>query len=85
MTEDIESYKAEVLEISKLCKLAHAENKLVEFIEQNLSPDQVKEKLLACANTQDEIRSTVYHKETEQESPVIAAAKARLNSISVSK
>jgi hypothetical protein len=85
MTEDIESYKAEVLEISKLCKLAHAENKLVEFIEQNLSPDRVKEKLLACANTQEEIRSTVYHKETVQESPVIAAAKARLNSISVSK
>jgi signal peptide peptidase SppA len=77
MTEDIEAYKAEILEISKLCKLAHAENKLAEFIEQNLSPDQVKEKLLACANTQEEIRSTVYHKETVQESPVIAAAKAR--------
>jgi signal peptide peptidase SppA len=89
MTENIESeiskaemYKAEVLEISKLCKLAHAENKLAEFIEQGLSPDEVKEKLLACVNTQDEIRSTVYHKEAVQESPVISAAKARLNSIS---
>jgi signal peptide peptidase SppA len=47
MTENIESqiseaetYKAEVLEISKLCKLAHAENKLAEFIEQNLSPGE---------------------------------------------
>jgi signal peptide peptidase SppA len=77
MTEDIDAYKAEVLEISKLCKLAHAENNLAEFIGQNLSPDQVKEKLLACVNTQDEIRSTVYHKETVQESPVISAAKAR--------
>jgi signal peptide peptidase SppA len=77
MTEDIEAYKAEILEISKLCKLAHAENKLAEFIEQNLSPDEVKEKLLACVNTQDEIRSTIYHKETAQENPVLAAAKAR--------
>jgi ClpP class serine protease len=85
MTEDIESYRAEVLEISKLCKLAHAENNLAEFIEQGLNPDQVKEKLLACANTQDEIRSTVYHKETIQESPVISAAKARLNSVNISK
>jgi signal peptide peptidase SppA len=77
MTEDIEAYKAEILEISKLCKLAHAENKLTEFIEQNLSPDEVKEKLLACVNTRDEIRSTIYHKEAEQENPVLAAAKAR--------
>jgi hypothetical protein len=85
MTEDIDTYKAEVLEISKLCKLAHAENKLAEFIEQNLSPDEVKEKLLACANTRNEIRSTVYHKEMQAESPVISAAKARLNSINISK
>jgi hypothetical protein len=67
MTEDIEPksngielYKAEVLEISKLCKLAHAENKLAEFIDQNLSLEQVKEKLLACANTQNEIMNTIY-------------------------
>jgi signal peptide peptidase SppA len=77
MTENIDTYKAEVLEISKLCKLAHTENKLAEFVEQGLSSDEVKEKLLACANTQDEIRSTVYHKEAEQESPVIAAARTR--------
>jgi ClpP class serine protease len=77
MTEDIESYRAEILEISKLCKLAHAENKLAEFIEQNLSLDQVKEKLLACVNTQEEIRSTIYQKEAAQENPVISAARAR--------
>jgi signal peptide peptidase SppA len=77
MTEEIDIYKAEILEISKLCKLAHAENKLAEFIEQNLSLDEVKEKLLACVNTQDEIRSTIYHKEAAQENPVLAAAKTR--------
>jgi signal peptide peptidase SppA len=76
--EDIESYRAEILEISKLCKLARAENKLAEFIEQELTPDQVKEKLLASANTQNEIMSTMYHKEVAQENPVVAAAKARL-------
>jgi glutamate racemase len=78
MTEDIEAYKAEVSEISKLCKLARAENKLAEFIEQDLRPDQVKEALLAAAGTQNEIVSTVYHKEAAQENPVIAAAKARI-------
>jgi signal peptide peptidase SppA len=78
MTEDIGAYRAEVLEISKLCKLAHAENKLAEFIEQGLSCEQVKEKLLACANTQEEIRSTIYQKEVQTESPVVAAVKARL-------
>jgi signal peptide peptidase SppA len=77
MTEDIDLYKAEVLEISKLCKIAHADNKLAEFIEQGLSPDEVKEKLLACVNTQDEIMSTVYHREAVQENPVVAAAKTR--------
>jgi hypothetical protein len=77
MTEDIEAYKAEVLEISKLCKLAHAENKLAEFIEQNLSPEEVKEKLLACACAQEEIKSTIYHRDAEKENPVIALAKTR--------
>jgi signal peptide peptidase SppA len=74
---EAEAYRAEVLEISKLCKLAHTENKLTEFIEQNLSPDQVKEKLLAIASTQNEITSTVYQKDAAQENPVIAAARAR--------
>jgi signal peptide peptidase SppA len=77
MTEDIGVNRAEVLEIFKLCKWAHAEDKFAEFIEQKLSPDQVKEKLLACENTQDEIRSTICQKEVVQENPVIAAAKAR--------
>ncbi|GHT95313.1 hypothetical protein FACS1894122_12720 [Alphaproteobacteria bacterium] len=77
MAEDIETYRAEILEISKLCKLAHAENKMAEFIEQQLTPDQVKEKLLASVSTQNEIISTVYHQEKVQENPVLAAAKLR--------
>lgn len=33
---DIEKYRCEVLEITKLCKLAHAENRISEFIEKKL-------------------------------------------------
>ena len=87
MTEDIEKaksnevekYKTEVLEITKLCKLAHAENKISEFIEHGLNAEQVKEKLLASvSNTQHEIVSAIYQKEMNQENPVVAAAKARI-------
>jgi signal peptide peptidase SppA len=77
MSEDIDLYRADVLEISKLCRLAHAEEKLEEFIESGLSPDEVREKLLAFVSTQNEIMSTVYHKESVQENPLITAAKAR--------
>ena len=72
-----EDYKAEVLEIAKLCKLAHAEHKLPEFLEKNLNAEQVKEALLASMNTQEEISSKVYQKESTTENPVIAAAKRR--------
>ena len=76
---EVEKYRAEVLEISKLCKLAHAENKISEFIEHGLNADQVKEKLLASAsNSQHEIVSAIYQKETVQENPVVAAAKSRV-------
>ena len=76
---EVEKYKAEILEISKLCKLAHAENKIAEFIEHGLSAEQVKEKLLASVgNSQHEIVSAIYQKETVQENPVVAAAKARI-------
>ena len=87
MTEDIEKaelnevekYKAEVLEITKLCKLAHAENRISEFIEYGLSAEQVKEKLLASvSNTQHEIVSAIYQKDERKENPVVAAAKARI-------
>lgn len=81
---DITTYKAEVLEITKLCKLACAENKIPEFIEQELTPDQVKERLLASVSSQHasknadtEIISAVYHQKKPQENPVLAAAKLR--------
>lgn len=76
---EVDAYKAEVLEISKLCKLAKSENKIAEFIEHGLTAEQVKEKLLASIdNTQTEIVSAIYHKEDCKENPVLAAAKARI-------
>lgn len=90
MTEDIESpnseikaevanemadYKAEVLEITQLCKLAHAEGKIAEFVKENLSAAQVREKLLAQMQTREEIFSANYHKDEVKENPVVAAAK----------
>ena len=76
---EVEKYKAEVLEITKLCKLAHAENKISEFIEHGLNAEQVKEKLLASvSSTQHEIVSAIYQKDERKENPVIAAAKARI-------
>lgn len=79
MNEETEKYKAEILEIAQLCKLAHAENKITDFITQDLSAEQVKEKLLAyVSNTQQEISSVNYQKESVKENPVIAAAKQRV-------
>ena len=77
---EVEKYKAEVLEITKLCKLAHAENKIAKFIMDGLTPEQVKEQLLSMQsqNESKEIVSAIYQKETVQENPVVAAAKARI-------
>ena len=76
---ELEKYKADVLEISKLCKLAHAENKIAKFIEEDLMPDQVKTALLEMQSQKEskEIISAIYQKETVQENPVLAAAKQR--------
>ena len=78
VNEDLEKYRAEVLEISKLCKLAHAENKIAQFITENLTTEQVKEQLLSRQTQKDEIVSAIYHKESAPENPVLAAAKARI-------
>lgn len=77
---EVEKYKAEVLEITKLCKLAKAENKIAKFIMDGLTPDQVKEQLLAMQsqNESKEIVSAIYQKEIVQENPVVAAAKSRV-------
>ena len=72
---EMERYKAEILEITQLCKLAHAEDKIAEFVEGNLSAVQVREKLLAQMQTREEIFSANYHKDEVKENPVVAAAK----------
>lgn len=78
MDEKMEQYKGQILEIAQLCKLAHAENKIADFINQDLTAEQVREKLLATVNnTQNEISSTIYHKEAVVENPLIAATKQR--------
>ena len=78
-TSEIERYKAEVFEITQLCKLAHAEDKISEFVKENLTAAQVREKLLASMQAREEIFSANYQKEEMKENPVIAAAKKRLN------
>lgn len=83
MTEDIKTeesgemreYKAEVLEIAQLCRLAHSEKKIAEFIKENLTAAQVREKLLSQMQTEEEIFSANYQKEEVKENPVVAAAK----------
>ena len=78
---ELEKYKADVLEISKLCKLAHAENKIAKFIEEDLTPDQVKTALLEMQSQKEskEIISAIYQKDEKQENPVLAAARKRNN------
>lgn len=74
--EAAHDYRAETVEIAQLCRLAHAENRLAEFIEHGLSVAQVKETLLEAASTNTEIASAVCHE--MEENPVIAAAKQRV-------
>ena len=81
--EEIEKYRAEILEISKLCKLAHAEGRLAEFIEQKFTVDQVKETLLNSMDAKEEISSHVYPQEMKKENPVIAAAKQRASNVTL--
>ncbi len=83
MTDDIKeekpseigAYQRKVLEIAKLCQIARADNKIFEFIQNNFSVDEVKEKLLALNESREEISGTHYHKMDCDENPVIAAAK----------
>ena len=57
-------YREQVLEISKLCKIAHASERIVEFLEQNMSVEDVKKALLSAQETKEEIASANYHKGT---------------------
>ena len=81
--DEIEKYRAEILEIAQLCKLAHAERRLAEFIEQKFTVDQVKEALLNSMDAKEEISSHVYHKEMQKENPVIMAAKQRAGNVTL--
>lgn len=73
----LDMYRAEILEITRLCKLAHMEDKISEFIEQEMSVEQVKDALLTAMSAKEEILSMNYHKEAVVENPVIAAVKNR--------
>lgn len=76
---EIDAYRAEVLEITKLCKLAKADNRIAEFIELGFSANEVKAQLLtAVSNTQHEIASAIYRKDNQQDNPLMAAIKARI-------
>ena len=85
MTEDIEKeasseidkYKEEILEITQLCRLAHAEDKISEFVKENLTAAQVREKLLAQMQSQEEIFSANYQKKEAKENLLIAEMKKR--------
>lgn len=68
-------YHAEALEIFRLCKLSKMPEKLGDFIEQNISIDNAREQLMELlANKSANIINTL---DTNQENPVIQAAKAR--------
>ena len=76
---EVEKYRAEVLEITKLCKLAKAENKIAKFIMDGITPDQVKEHLLnmQSQNESKEIVSAIYQKEASNEKTLVDLAKER--------
>jgi signal peptide peptidase SppA len=77
-SESLESYRSEIAEIARLCKLARMPGKLAEFIEAGASVDDVREALMkALANKTEDIRSAISVHEKPAESPVVAAATAR--------
>ena len=74
-------YKSEITEIAKLCKLAKMPEKLAEFIEAGTSVDEAREALMkAMACKTEDILSAVSMSQKPPESPVVAAAKARITS-----
>jgi signal peptide peptidase SppA len=72
------NYKAEITEISRLCKLAKMPEKLAEFIEAGTSVEDAREALMkSLASKTENIRSAVSMSENRAESPVVTAAMAR--------
>lgn len=79
-----EAYRAEVLEISRICKLSNMPEKLADFVEKKTGLDAAKDELMQIlvAHNQygkGDIQSNVdpLPAEKPKESPVVAAAKAR--------
>lgn len=81
MTTERDDYRKHVLALAKACELAGRPDQLVEFIEQDVSVDAAKDKLmglLAAHSQQTMIQSHVAAVETKPpENPVIEAAKQR--------
>jgi hypothetical protein len=77
-----DTFRADLAEISRLCKLAKMPEKLAEFVESGASVDEARDALMrALACKTEDIRSTVQMCQTHAESLVVAAAKARAANI----
>jgi signal peptide peptidase SppA len=84
MTKEPDAFRADLAEIAKLCKLAKMPEKLAEFVESGVSIDEARDSLMkALASKTEEIRSTISANVMPVESPVVAAAKARANTINL--
>lgn len=78
--QTIEKYRAEVLEIGRLCNISKMPEKLLEFVEQGISVEQAREIListLAERTTKAEIFSAL--PQDSSENLMMKAAKARCN------
>lgn len=81
-TPEENDYKDEISEIARLCKLARMPEKLAEFVESGTSLEGARDSLMkALASKSEDIRSTISVAQKQAESPMIAAAKARLTRI----
>ena len=82
IVEKSDDYKSEITEITRLCKLAKMPEKLAEFVESGTSLADARDLLMkSLANKNNDIRSTITagtNMSSKLESPVIAAARARL-------
>lgn len=73
--DELTAYKAEILEISKLCKLSKS-SRLSEFIENGFTAEQVKDALLKDANESDvEIVGVCGKQDAPVVNPLIDCAK----------
>jgi signal peptide peptidase SppA len=76
--EAIEQKTASFLEITRLCQLAGATDKINDFVMKNMSVDDVKKQLLsAIQDRQVSINSAIPIIDKKGENPLIAEAKAR--------